>query len=81
MIRIYCDRCKKQMPEPLGAWALADKMDVGDMIIDVRKVIDCSGSPDAPDEHMTLLMHICPKCNQELSALVKEFMKKECVKK
>lgn len=79
MIRIYCDRCKKQMPEPISIWELTDKMSVGDIITEVRKVVRYEGDPD---EHMAAPpMHICPKCCQELNALVKEFMKKECAKK
>lgn len=79
MVRFYCDRCKKQMSEPIGSWALADKMSIGDAITEVRKVVN-SGEK-ALDEHMAVSMEFCPKCLQELNELVKEFMKKECTKK
>lgn len=78
MVRFYCDRCKKQMSEPTSVHMLADKMAVGDMSVQVYKIISCG---DASDEHMADSMDICPKCRQELNVLVKEFMKKECVKK
>lgn len=78
MVRFYCDRCKKQMPEPTSIHMLADKMAVGDISVQVYKIVSCG---DASDEHMAESMYLCPKCHQELNALVKDFMKKECVKK
>lgn len=78
MVRFYCDRCKKQMPEPISVHMLADKMAVGDMGVQVYKIVSCG---DASDEHIADSMDICLKCRQELNMLVKDFMKKECAKK
>ena len=71
MVRIYCDRCKKQISTysrpPYFSEKLTDLND-GEYFGEIRRVTKFDDGSVVP------CVDICPKCQKELNELVTQFM-------